>query len=60
MKHLLLMFCIARKLEELRENRYGAPVPESDEHTQGSCKICCRLQAEPSAALPAPLAVLRG
>lgn len=46
------MFCIARKLEELRENRYAAPVPE---HTQGSSKTWARLQSEPSPALPAPL-----
>ena len=55
MKHQLLMFCIARKLEELKENLYAAPIPENDEHTQGSSKIWASLQAEPSPALPAPL-----
>lgn len=46
------MFCIARKLEDLKENRYAAPIPG---HTQGSSKMWARLQAEPSPALPAPL-----
>lgn len=35
MKHQLLMFCNAGKLEELKENQYAAPIPENNEHTQG-------------------------
>lgn len=54
-KRQLLMFCIARKLEELKENWYAAAVAENDEHTQGSSKLWASLQAEPSPALPAPL-----
>lgn len=36
MKHQLLMLCNAGKLEELKENQYAAPIPENNEHTQGS------------------------
>lgn len=36
MKHQLLMLCNAGRLEELKENRCAAPVPENNEHTQGS------------------------
>lgn len=39
------MLCNAGKLEELKENRCAAPVPENNEHTQGSAS-----QALPSFA----------
>lgn len=35
MKHQLLMFCNAGKLEELKENQCAAPISENNEHTQG-------------------------
>lgn len=35
MEHQLLMFCIAIKLEELKENQYAAPIPEND--VDGAC-----------------------
>ena len=57
MKHQLLMFCIASKLEELEENWYAAPIPENDEHTQGGSKIWASLEAEPSPALSPPRGV---
>lgn len=37
------MFCIARKLEELKESRYAASILENDDRTQGSSKIWASL-----------------
>lgn len=55
MKHQLLIFCIAIKLEEIKENRYAASIPENDEHIQSSSDIWDSLQAQLSAALTASL-----